>query len=50
MIANQKWLWYEDKTAVHGCHCQDNLVLSMCKVLAIPWIWCVCLSAEIGIV
>ena len=26
------------KTAVHGCHCQGDMAVRMCKVLARPWV------------
>ena len=29
----------KDETAVHGCHCKGDMVVRMCKVLAIPQSW-----------
>ena len=39
----------EDKTAVHGCHCQGDMGVCMCEVLATQQSWYMCFSAEIGI-
>ena len=39
----------EDETAVHGCHCQGDIDVCMCEVLAIWQSWYMCFSAEIGI-
>ena len=38
------------RTAVYGCHClgdMTDMVVRMCKVLATPRSWYVCLTAEI---
>ena len=32
------------ETAVHGCHCQGDMVVCMRKVLAIPRSWYLCFS------
>ena len=39
----------EDKTAVHGCHCQGDMDECMWEVLAIQQSWYICFSAKIGI-
>ena len=39
----------EDETAVHGCHCQGDMDVGMCEVLAIQQCWYMCYSAKIGI-
>ena len=26
------------QTAVHGCHCPDNVAVRVCKALARPWV------------
>lgn len=26
------------ETAVHGCHCPDDMAVHMCEVLARPWL------------
>ena len=39
----------EDETAVHGCHCQGDMDVCMCEVLAIQQSWYMCYSAKIGI-
>ena len=35
------------RTAIYGCHCLVDMVVCMCKVLATPRSWYVCLTAEI---
>ena len=39
----------QNKTAVHSCQCQGDMVVCMRKVLAVLRGWYVCFSAEIGI-
>ena len=36
----------KDETAVHGCYCRGDMVVRMCKVLAIPRSWYVCASVH----
>ena len=31
---------------VHGCHCRGDMVVRMCKVLAVPWSSHVCFRAD----
>ena len=38
-------LYAKGEAAVPGCHCRDDMVVRMRKVLAIPRSWYVCFSA-----
>ena len=38
------------ETAVHGCHCRCDMVVSMRKGMVIQRSWHVCFSAKIDIV
>ena len=39
----------EDETAVHGCHCQDDMDVCMWEVMAIQQSWYMCFSSKIDI-
>ena len=38
----------KSETAVHSCHCHGDMGVYMHKVMAIPWSWYVCFSANIS--